>query len=101
MLPEYLHGVAPALPGYETVIITPLIGYLSLSEIRGRVPTWKGPIGVARVANGATVDLTIGIPTGIAATLRLLANTTTHDEKFHNKQFELPCGLAKFIAHVL
>jgi hypothetical protein len=62
VLPEYLLGVAPTSPGYQTTTITPLIGYLNLLEVSGRVPTPYGPIEVSWAVNGTITELRLSIP---------------------------------------
>lgn len=92
VLPEYLLGVAPTSPGYETVTITPLIGYLDLSEVSGKVPTPNGAVEVAWSLDGASVELTIVIPTGTTAVLQLPAGATVSGRESHTGQVELSCG---------
>ncbi|KAI4906359.1 hypothetical protein J4E90_010578 [Alternaria incomplexa] len=92
VLPEYLLGVAPTSPGYETVLITPMIGFLNHSEVSGTVPTPNGPIKVAWTLSGASVAFTVVIPTGTAATLQLPAGATAVGWSLRNAQIELSCG---------
>lgn len=92
VLSEFLLGVAPTSPGYKTVTITPLIGYLDLGEVSGRVPTPHGPIEVAWIVNDTSVDLTILVPTGTTATLRLPAGATISGQETHREQLKLSCG---------
>ncbi|KAF3039022.1 hypothetical protein E8E12_007438 [Didymella heteroderae] len=95
VLPEYLLGVAPTSPGYKTAVITPLIGYLDLPEVSGRVPTPYGPIEVAWAVNGTFVDLTLVIPEGVTATLQLPSGMTVSGDSTHNGQMEASCGASK------
>lgn len=92
VLPEYLLGVAPTSPGYKTITITPLIGYLDLPEVSGRVPTPTGPIEVAWAVNGTSVDLTIVVPTGVAATLQLPSGATVGGREPQDGQVHVACG---------
>lgn len=46
MFAEYLAGVVPEEPGYSTVKIRPLIGYLDFGDVDARVPTLHGTIEV-------------------------------------------------------
>jgi len=92
VLPEYLLGVAPTSPGYETVLITPMIGFLNHSEVSGTVPTPNGPIKVAWTLSGTSVAFTIVTPTGTAVTLQLPAGATVVGRSLRNGQLELSCG---------
>jgi len=92
VLPEYLLGVAPTSPGYRTVLITPMVGFLNQSEVSGTVPTPNGPIKVAWTLSGTSVAFTIVIPTSTAATLQLPAGATAVGRSLRNGQLDLPCG---------
>lgn len=92
VLPEYLLGVAPTSPGYETITITPLVGYLDLSEVKGRVPTPNGPIEVAWSLNGSTLGLTLSIPEGVKATLQLPSGATVSGSDALDGQLGITCG---------
>jgi hypothetical protein len=95
VLPEYLLGVAPTSPGYKTASITPLIGYLNLPEVSGRVPTPYGPIEVSWAVNGTTVDLALLIPTGVTATLQLPSNLTMGGNSSHGGPVNISCGFTQ------
>jgi hypothetical protein len=95
VLPEYLLGVAPTSPGYKTASITPLIGYLNLPEVSGRVPTPYGPIEVSWSVNGTTVDLALLIPTGVTATLQLPSNLTMSGNSSHGGPVNISCGFTQ------
>jgi hypothetical protein len=92
VLPEYLLGVAPTSPGYKTAVITPLIGYLNLPQVSGRVPTPHGPIKVAWIVDDNSVELTLIVPTGVTATLQLPSGTTVSGHGPHDGQVEVSCG---------
>ncbi|KAF2629297.1 glycoside hydrolase family 78 protein [Macroventuria anomochaeta] len=96
VLPEYLLGVAPTSPGYRTANITPMIGYLNLPKVSGRVPTPNGPIEVAWTVDDTSVDLTIVIPTGISATLQLPSGMRVGENDSHASQLEASCGMTRF-----
>lgn len=95
VLPEYLLGVAPTSPGYKTAVITPLVGYLDLPEVSGRVPTPYGPIEVAWAIEGSRVEITLVIPEGVTATLQLPSSTTVSGDSSHNERMEVSCGTTK------
>lgn len=92
VLPEYLIGVVPTSPGYKTAVITPLIGYLDLSTVSGKVPSPNGPIEVEWVVNGTSVQITLVIPTDVTATLQLPSGATLGDGSSPDDQIEVPCG---------
>ncbi|KAJ4373480.1 hypothetical protein N0V86_007620 [Didymella sp. IMI 355093] len=92
VLPEYLLGVAPSSPGYKTAVITPLIGYLNLPQVSGRVPTPYGPIEVAWAVDGTSAELTLIIPTGVTATLQLPSGTIVSGYGSHDGQVNVSCG---------
>jgi hypothetical protein len=95
VLPEYLLGVAPTSPGYQTTTITPLIGYLNLLEVSGRVPTPYGPIEVSWAVNGTITELRLSIPTGVTATLQLPSNSTVDGNNSHGSQVNVSCGFTQ------
>lgn len=92
VLPEYLLGVAPTSPGYNTVRITPLFGYLSLSNVSGKVPTPHGAIEVAWTIHGSIVDLTINIPEGITAFMQLPSGTSIRGNNSTSGKLDISCG---------
>jgi hypothetical protein len=92
VLPEYLLGVTPTSPGYKTVAVTPLFGYLNLPEVSGRVPTPSGPVEVAWAVNGTSIDLTIVVPTGIIATLHLPSGATVGSNQLQIVQLKVASG---------
>jgi hypothetical protein len=71
VLPEYLLGVAATSPGYKTVTIKPMIGFMDLIEVSGKVPTPHGPIEVSWTHRDLCVNITITMPAGITATLQI------------------------------
>ena len=79
----------PTSPGYKTVLVTPMIGFLGQSEVSGTVPTSNGLIEVAWTLSGASVAITITVPTGMTVTLQLPAGAAVVGS---NGRLELPCG---------
>ena len=71
VLPEYLLGVAPTTPGYKMFVITPVIGYLGLSEVSGTVPTTCGEIEVSRTNVDKDVTIEIVVPEGVQGVLEI------------------------------
>ncbi|RYN99241.1 hypothetical protein AA0120_g2046 [Alternaria tenuissima] len=100
VLPEYLLGVVPSSPGYEMVVITPMIGFLNQSEVNGRVPTPNGPIKVGWTLTGTKVVMTVAIPSGTTATLQLPAGAAVVGEDLHDGQLELSCGVKELIMEI-
>lgn len=96
VLPEYLLGVTPTSPGYKTIVVTPMIGYLDLKDVSGRVPTPHGQIEVSWKIDGSNVDLTIVAPEGVTGKIQLPAGTTGKDASSNDGQFELSCGKTQF-----
>jgi hypothetical protein len=96
VLPEYLLGVVPTSPGYKTATITPLIGFLNLGEVSGRVPTPDGPIEVSWTVDGSSANLTLVIPEGISATIKLAPDIMSDEASFTNGQRVLSCGKTQF-----
>ena len=96
VLPEYLLGVAPTSPGYKTTTIAPLIGFLNLKEVSGRVPTPNGPIEVSWTVDGNSADLTLVIPDGVSATIKLASNIRSDEASFTDGQGVLSCGTTQF-----
>ena len=96
VLPEYLLGVVPTSPGYITTTITPLIGFLNLTEVSGRVPTPNGPIEVSWTVDDKTADLTFVVPDGVSATIKLASGTTSDEAGLTNGQGVLSCGTTQF-----
>ncbi|KAI4941641.1 hypothetical protein J4E91_010672 [Alternaria rosae] len=95
VLPEYLLGVVPNSPGYGTVVITPMIGFLNLSEVNGAVPTPNGPIKVAWALSGTNVAFTVVVPTGTTAALQLPAGATVIGRSLRNGKLDLSCGMTE------
>ncbi|KAJ4983124.1 RhaA is able to hydrolyze alpha-1 [Stagonosporopsis vannaccii] len=93
VLPEYLLGIVPTSPGYKTVTITPLIGYLNLSQVNGRVPTPNGPIEVAWAINGSILEMTVSIPEGVTAVMQLPVGAATDEGNAVDEQREIACGM--------
>jgi hypothetical protein len=100
VLPEYLLGVVPSSPGYEMVVITPMVGFLNQSEVSGRVPTPNGPINVAWTLDGTKVVMTVDIPSGTTATLQLPAGAAVVGEDLHDGQLELSCGVKELTMEI-
>jgi hypothetical protein len=69
VLPEYLVGVEPILPGYKTFSVKPMFGYLGLSEVSGKLPTPFGSIEVAWKISGKQVVVNVVVPEGTSGLL--------------------------------
>jgi hypothetical protein len=80
VLPEYLVGVEPILPGYKTFSVKPMIGYLSLSEVSGKLPTPFGSIEVAWKISGRGVVVDIIVPEGTSGVLHTPPGFESEDE---------------------
>ena len=65
LLPAYVGGVRPTSPGYETCIIAP--DFSRSETIHVAVSTVKGVI----IVDGTTEALTVTLPEGVEATVRL------------------------------
>jgi hypothetical protein len=70
LLPRFVLGVRPAVPGWSRAVVAPHPGGLTAAS--GRVPTPRGPIEVAWT-DGATFRLAVTLPKGTSATVRLPA----------------------------
>ncbi|KAL1610602.1 hypothetical protein SLS60_002272 [Paraconiothyrium brasiliense] len=71
VLPEYLLGVRPIAPGYETFVINPAIGFLDLKEASGRVPTPFGAIKAGWTVNATHAVIGITVPEGTAGVFKV------------------------------
>jgi hypothetical protein len=71
VLSEYLLGVEPVSPGYKSFVVRPMIGFLNLSGMSGRVPTPYGPIEVGWKILGKDVMVDIVVPEGAAGVLEI------------------------------
>ena len=66
IIPRYLMGVRPVLPGFQKMIIQPQIGSLKYAQIT--VPTIRGTVGVAVLENrSASYSLAVSIPANSTA----------------------------------
>jgi len=70
-LSAYQLGVRPASPGFRTVLVAPQPGDLKWAE--GRVPTPKGPVGVAWRRESESFRITVEIPQGLRARIEIPA----------------------------
>lgn len=95
VLPEYLLGVSPTSPGYKSVLITPMIGYLDLKQVSGRVPTSHGQIEVSWIVSGSTANMTVVVPEGITATVKLPSGSTSTGAVLTDDQLDVSCGMTK------
>jgi alpha-L-rhamnosidase len=68
LLPRYVLGVRPALPGWQQALVRPELCGLASAE--GTVPTPRGPIAV-KWSNEATFRLSLTLPEGMSATIDL------------------------------
>jgi hypothetical protein len=69
VLPEYLLGVQPLSPGYENFAVRPMVGYLGIKEVSGKVPTPMGAIEVEWKIEDRNVTLVASVPRGISGVL--------------------------------
>lgn len=63
LLPKYVLGVTPCVPGWEKVKIEPHFGDLAWAE--GTVPTPHGDIRVSWKRDGEKTDLKVDLPPGV------------------------------------
>ena len=73
LLPRYIVGIRPILPGWRETLIAPQLG--TLTELRSKVPTPFGALLFAWEKNGPSQkqQLELSIPKGIEARLELPA----------------------------
>ncbi|MHC4997374.1 MAG: family 78 glycoside hydrolase catalytic domain, partial [Planctomycetota bacterium] len=71
LLPRFILGVQPALPGWTCATIRPTTGGLKFA--RGRIPTPRGPIEVDW-SNTSTFKLSLTLPDGMSASVALPAD---------------------------
>jgi hypothetical protein len=96
VLSEYLVGVQPTSPGYETFAVRPLVGYLGLTEVSGKVPTPYGSIEISWKIIAGKVSLEIEVPRGISGVLELPNGCGASDpEQF--AQVQLSAGLKNIV----
>jgi hypothetical protein len=96
VLSEYLVGVQPTSPGYETFAVRPLVGYLGLTEVSGKVPTPYGSIEINWKIIAGKVSLEIEVPRGISGVLELPNGCGASDpEQF--AQVQLSAGLKNIV----
>ncbi len=70
IVPRFVLGVRPLLPGFKTLVLRPQIG--SLSDAHGTVPTVRGAVSVdIRQKYGAWYRLTFRIPVNVTARVEL------------------------------
>ena len=69
IIPRYVLGVRPLLPGYAAVLVRPQPG--ALSHVAGVVPTIRGPVGVRY---GQNVSVSSGLPLSAALDVALPGN---------------------------
>ncbi|MBK1816479.1 family 78 glycoside hydrolase catalytic domain [Luteolibacter yonseiensis] len=70
LFPRYILGAYPLAPGWTRVSIAPNPG--NLKNAGGKIPTPRGPLHV-RWENGGTFKLTLSLPPGSSARVRLPA----------------------------
>jgi hypothetical protein len=75
LLPRYVLGVQPLTPGWSRAAIRPNPGPLKTAE--GKVPTPLGPI-LIRWENGGAFKLSLTLPPGMSAQVRLPANRNSN-----------------------
>lgn len=71
VIPRFVLGVRPLTPGFGKVLIRPQPG--DLGEVRGVVPTVRGPIAVEVRATPAAYALSVGIPANTTARIEVPA----------------------------
>ena len=64
-----LFGLRCVAPGCAEVEVRPAVG--SLTHGAYELPTIKGPLGCSFARDGATLDLTVSLPAGVAASVAL------------------------------
>lgn len=71
LFPRYILGVQPSAPGWTRLNVAPRPGDLKNAE--GKIPTPHGPLHV-RWENGETFKLSLALPTGTSARVKLPAD---------------------------
>lgn len=71
LLPRYVLGVRPLVPGWKKAIISPNPGYLEFAK--GKVPTPQGPI-LIDWKNADSFEISITLPEGMPAKVSLPAS---------------------------
>jgi hypothetical protein len=74
LLPRFVLGVQPLLPGWRRSVIRPNPG--SLSRAEGKVPTPLGPI-LIQWENTNAFKLSVSLPTGMSAQVQVPANANS------------------------
>jgi hypothetical protein len=92
VLPEYLVGVEPVLAGYKTFSVRPMIGYLGLGEVSGKVPTPFGSIKVAWKISGKDVVVDVDVPEGTSGVLRVPSGFEIKDGSIAEGMLDLTSG---------
>lgn len=88
---EYLVGVQPMTPGYTSFLLRPLIGYLELNEVHGKIPTPMGSIEVDWTIDGSKVTLVVTLPEGVSGSLEIPDSCTKTRKR--SESIELKVGM--------
>jgi hypothetical protein len=67
LLSQYVAGVAPTKPGYESFSVLPQLG--DLTSVETKVPSPRGTIAVNVNSSPARYSMTVTVPSGTTATL--------------------------------
>ncbi len=95
LLPRYVLGVQPEVPGWKSVLISPCVG--ELKQAQGKIPTPQGPV-IIHWKNDKHFQLHLELPGEIPATVRLpatpgsqkvLVNGVAVDAKFQDGHWQL------------
>ncbi|MEM9353121.1 MAG: alpha-L-rhamnosidase C-terminal domain-containing protein [Planctomycetota bacterium] len=73
LLSQYVAGVRPTLPGYDTYEVMPVLG--SLSEVHATVPSIRGPIEVHVSDRAETFELRLSSPDNTVAVVGIPINS--------------------------
>ncbi|WP_297617895.1 alpha-L-rhamnosidase C-terminal domain-containing protein [Nocardia sp.] len=87
-LTEYVLGIAPASPGYQTWTLTPHPG--DLTWARGQVPTPHGPITVSWTRDGDQLTIAVTAPDDTTGTIRI-PGTTRDLNNVHTGTYTIAC----------
>jgi hypothetical protein len=97
VLPEYLLGIEATEAGYQTFTLRPMVVYLGLEEVSGRVPTPNSPIKSSWImgANGTVVDIVV--QEGLQGYFQIPGGWSAVDVCEGCTSVELACGRSQIL----
>lgn len=93
---EYLLGVQPTRPGYERFSIRPMLGYLGLKKVQGRVATPRGAIEVAWEIAREDAVVEIVVPEGLTGVFEVPSGMKLDGRRAKLKKMDLASGTWRF-----